>query len=93
MNPDYFLVHNPYDWNEENYGPLTIPKQGVNVVITKDNIALYKQIINRYEGEEMEKSDNFLNIKTELEVNGSTNYTFKQNYYWLMGDNRQKIHR
>ena len=38
MNPDYFLVHNPYDWNEENYGPLTIPKQGVNVTITKDNI-------------------------------------------------------
>tara|TARA_B100000683_G_scaffold117803_1_gene115816 strand:- start:9170 stop:10486 length:1317 start_codon:yes stop_codon:yes gene_type:complete len=89
MNPDYFLVHNPYNWNEENYGPLTIPKQGVKVVITKDNIALYKQIINRYEGEEMGNPDNFLNIKTELEVNGSTNYTFKQNYYWLMGDNRQ----
>ena len=89
MNPDYFLVHNPYDWNEENYGPLTIPKQGVTVTITKENIALYKQIINRYEGEEMENLDNFLNIKTEIEENGSTKYTFKQNYYWLMGDNRQ----
>ena len=44
---------------------------------------MYKQIINKDEGEEMEL-DNFLNIKTELEVNGSTNYTFKQNYYWLM---------
>ena len=54
MNPDYFLVHNPYDWNEENYGPLKIPKQGVTVTIIKDNIDLYKQIINRYEGEEME---------------------------------------
>ena len=89
MNPDYFLVHNPYDWNEENYGPLTIPKQGVTVTLTKNNIALYKQIINRYEGEELENPDNFLNIKTELEENGSANYTFKQNYYWLMGDNRQ----
>ena len=89
MNPDYFLVHNPYDWNEENYGPLTIPKQGVTVTLTKDNIALYKQIIKRYEGEEMDSPDNFLNIKTELEENGSANYTFKQNYYWLMGDNRQ----
>ena len=37
----------------------------------------------------MENLDNFLNIKTEIEENGSTNYTFKQNYYWLMGDNRQ----
>tara|TARA_Y100001954_G_scaffold106688_1_gene115851 strand:- start:4203 stop:5519 length:1317 start_codon:yes stop_codon:yes gene_type:complete len=89
MNPDYFLVHNPYNWNEENYGPLTIPKQGVTITITKDNIALYKQIINRYEGEEMEKPDNFLNIKAEIEEFGSANYTFKQNYYWLMGDNRQ----
>ena len=89
MNPDYFLVHNPYNWNEENYGPLTIPKQGVTVTITKDNIALYKQIINRYEGDEMENLDNFLNIKEEIEENGSANYTFKQNYYWLMGDNRQ----
>lgn len=89
MNPDYFLVHNPYNWNEENYGPLTIPKQGVTVTITKDNIALYKQIINRYEGEEMKNQDNLLNIKAEIELNGSANYTFKQNYYWLMGDNRQ----
>ena len=89
MNPDYFLVHNPYDWNEENYGPLTIPKQGVTVTLTKDNIALYKQIINRYEGEEMENPDNFLNIKAELDEHESVNYTFKQNYYWLMGDNRQ----
>ena len=45
MNPD--LVHNPYDWNEENYGPLTIPKQGVNVVITKDNIVCTNKLLTK----------------------------------------------
>ncbi|MGY8951248.1 MAG: signal peptidase I, partial [Flavobacteriales bacterium] len=47
------------------------------------------QVIERYEGEEMGNVDAFQNIKTEIEENGSANYTFKQNYYWLMGDNRQ----
>ena len=89
MNPDYFLLNNPYKWNEENYGPVTIPKKGVTLTITEDNIALYKQVINRYEGEEMDNPENFLNLKSEIEENGSANYTFKQNYYWLMGDNRQ----
>jgi signal peptidase I len=89
LNPDYFLVHNPYGWNEENYGPLTIPKQGTTVTLTSENLALYKQVISRYEGVEMDDPEKFQNIKTEIEENGSANYTFKQNYYWLMGDNRQ----
>ena len=70
MNPDYFLLNNPYDWNEENYGPITIPKQGVTVKLTEDNIPLYKQDIN-YEGEEMDNPDNFLNLKSKIEENGS----------------------
>ncbi|MBT3417520.1 MAG: signal peptidase I [Flavobacteriales bacterium] len=89
LNPDYFLVHNPYGWNEENYGPLTIPKQGTTVTLTSENLALYKQVISRYEGVEMEDPEKFQNIKTEIDANGSASYTFKQNYYWLMGDNRQ----
>lgn len=89
MNPDGFLAHNPYEWDEENYGPITMPKAGTTITLTLENIAIYKQIIKRYEGEEMGDNETFQKIKTEISENGSSTYTFKMNYYWLMGDNRQ----
>ena len=89
MNPDGFLAHNPYEWDEENYGPITMPKAGTTITLTSENIAIYKQIIKRYEGEEMDDNETFQKIKTEISENGSSTYTFKMNYYWLMGDNRQ----
>jgi len=89
MNPDGFLAHNPYEWDEENYGPITMPKAGTTITLTSENIAIYKQIIKRYEGEEMGDNETFQKIKNELSENGSSTYTFKMNYYWLMGDNRQ----
>ena len=89
MNPDGFMVHSDYQWDEENYGPITIPKMGTTISLTSENLVIYKQVLKRYEGEEMGNVDAFQNIKTEIEENGSANYTFKQNYYWLMGDNRQ----
>ena len=89
MNPDGFMVHSDYQWDEENYGPITIPKMGTTITLTSENLVIYKQVLKRYEGEEMGNVDAFQNIKTEIEENGSANYTFKQNYYWLMGDNRQ----
>lgn len=89
MNPDGFMVHSDYQWDEENYGPITIPKMGTTITLTSENLVIYKQVLKRYEGEEMGNVDAFQNIKTEIKENGSANYTFKQNYYWLMGDNRQ----
>lgn len=89
MNPDGFLAHNPYEWDEENYGPITMPKAGTTITLTSENIAIYKQIIKRYEGEEMGDNETFQKIKTEISENGSSTYSFKMNYYWLMGDNRQ----
>jgi signal peptidase I len=89
MNPDGFMVHSDYQWDEENYGPITIPKMGTTITLTSENLVIYKQVLKRYVGEEMGNLDAFQNIKTEIEENGSANYTFKQNYYWLMGDNRQ----
>ena len=89
MNPDGFLAHNPYEWDEENYGPITMPKAGTTITLTSENIVIYKQIIKRYEGEEMGDNETFQKIKNELSENGSSTYTFKMNYYWLMGDNRQ----
>ena len=83
------MVHSDYQWDEENYGPIIIPKMGTTITLTSENLVIYKQVLKRYEGEEMGNLDTFKNIKTEIEENGSANYTFKQNYYWLMGDNRQ----
>lgn len=72
------------NWDYDNFGPIWIPKQGATVSITPQNIALYSRIIGVYEYNKLEvKSDG-------VYINGvkSDSYTFKQNYYWAMGDNR-----
>ena len=93
LNPDNFLdgkyKSNKKGWDEESFGPITIPKAGTTITLNSENIAIYKQIIKRYEGEEMGDNETFQKIKTEISENGSSTYTFKMNYYWLMGDNRQ----
>ncbi len=71
-------------WTIDNYGPLTIPKAGQTVDISIDNIALYKRNIDVYENKDLQIRDG------EIFINGisSQTYTFEQNYYWGMGDNR-----
>jgi signal peptidase I len=73
-----------YKWNRDNYGPLTIPKAGVTVSLTPQNIAVYRRIIRNYEGNTLEEQNN------KIIINGkeATSYTFKMDYYWMMGDNR-----
>lgn len=71
-------------WSVDNYGPIWIPKKGASLIVTPKNIALYKRIIEVYEA-------NKLLIKNgRIYINGqeTTEYTFKQDYYWMMGDNR-----
>ena len=71
-------------WNSDNYGPIYIPQQGKTIAITLENLPLYKMIISDYENNELQVNG------TEIRINGTiaTEYTFKQNYYWMMGDNR-----
>lgn len=71
-------------WSVDNYGPIYIPKQGVTVPINMENLALYSRIINVYENNDLEVKDN------KIIINGAEtdSYTFRQNYYWAMGDNR-----
>ncbi|MEJ6682134.1 MAG: signal peptidase I [Flavobacteriales bacterium] len=71
-------------WNIDNYGPVNIPAEGEVVNLTLDNVPLYKRIIEAYEGNTLEIKDG------KIFINGSESesYTIKQNYYWLMGDNR-----
>ncbi|MFZ5555016.1 MAG: S26 family signal peptidase [Bacteroidota bacterium] len=74
-----------YNWTEDNFGPLRIPAEGETVELTLENLPLYRRIIEVYE-------HNTLEIKgADIFINGekATSYTFQQNYYWLMGDNRQ----
>jgi len=73
-----------FKWNRDNYGPITIPKAGVTVQLTPQNIALYRRVIANYEGNTLlEQNGKFI-------INGkeATSYTFKMDYYWMMGDNR-----
>jgi signal peptidase I len=73
-----------YKWNRDNYGPLTIPKAGTTVVLTAQNIALYRRIIKNYEGNTLEEQ----NGKFIINGKQAASYTFKMDYYWMMGDNR-----
>ena len=72
------------NWTVDNFGPIWIPKKGATVEITSQNIALYKKLIRDYE-------QNDISIRGgDIFINGSpaSSYTFKQDYYWAMGDNR-----
>ncbi len=71
-------------WTRDNYGPIHIPAKGETIDLNADNIDLYAQIIRNYEGNKLEYSGD--NIKINGEV--ANKYTFKMDYYWMMGDNR-----
>lgn len=80
----------PYDpkindgWTVDNYGPIYIPKEGVTTPLNMDNIAFYKRVIQSYEHNDLEIRGNDILINGEV----ATSYTFKMDYYWMMGDNR-----
>ncbi len=85
-NEAFFPNKIPYDWNEDTFGPIVIPKKGMTVELNRSNLALYKKIIGEYEENELELTPN------EIKINGTATeqYTFKKDYYWMMGDNRHK---
>lgn len=73
-----------YPWNYSQMGPIYIPKKGATVDLNLKVLPLYKKIIREYEGNELTVSGNQININGEP----MNTYTFKQDYYWMMGDNR-----
>lgn len=76
----------PYNtnWNLDNLGPIYIPKKGVTVAINSKSLPFYKTIIREYEKNDLKVTGD------EIRINGqiANTYTFKQDYYWMMGDNR-----
>ena len=79
-----FPFDSDYKWTRDNFGPLWIPEKGVTVTLTLDNLPLYERIITAYEGNSLEVRDG------KIYVNGeeAQSYTFSQDYYFMMGDNR-----
>ncbi|SEQ21505.1 signal peptidase I [Flavobacterium urocaniciphilum] len=72
------------NWNLDNMGPIYIPEAGKTVALNKETLPFYKMIITEYEHHKLEVNGN------EIKIDGkpATSYTFAQNYYWMMGDNR-----
>jgi signal peptidase I len=79
-----FPYDSAYRWNEDNFGPLLIPKKGMTIPINRDNICLYERIIDVFENNDLSITGD------KIYINGqpATSYTFKMDYYWMMGDNR-----
>jgi signal peptidase I len=77
-----------FNWDSENFGGngLWIPKKGATIKLTTENIALYKRVIAVYEGNAWEER----NGKVFINDKEADSYTFKMDYYWMMGDNRHK---
>lgn len=89
-NPFYWVFPQDtinYKWNLENMGPFIIPQKGMTLTLTPENASLYQRVISTYEGNEVEVADN-----GQWTINGQVQkeYTFKMDYYWAMGDNRQR---
>ncbi|MBT8267497.1 MAG: signal peptidase I [Bacteroidia bacterium] len=73
-----------YDWNNDWFGPLYIPEAGKTITLNLEVLPLYKRIITEYEGNTLSVKGNQILINDEV----TTSYTFNQDYYWMMGDNR-----
>ena len=88
--PSIFPNNNRFDWNRDFMGPLYIPAEGATVEITPQTVGFYRQIIETYEGLEMDRPRNLSVQGDQVLLNGQplTSYTFEQDYYFMMGDNR-----
>lgn len=73
-----------YPWNSDNFGPLVIPNKGKTVALNKSNLPFYQRIIQVYEGHELLVEGEEIKIDSQL----VESYTFAQDYYFVMGDNR-----
>jgi signal peptidase I len=79
-----FPYNENMNWNVDNYGPVLIPKKGMKIDLTPENVSIYKRAITAFEMNTCEERDG------KIYINGkeTTTYTFKMDYYWMMGDNR-----
>eukprot|EP01029_Cantina_marsupialis_P011699 TRINITY_DN25_c0_g1_i2.p1 TRINITY_DN25_c0_g1~~TRINITY_DN25_c0_g1_i2.p1 ORF type:complete len:463 (+),score=38.14 TRINITY_DN25_c0_g1_i2:2765-4153(+) len=81
---DVFPFSDHYNWNRDNFGPLVIPKKGETVDLTLKTLPLYERAINAFENNKLQVKDSTIYINDKP----AKTYTFKMDYYWMMGDNR-----
>ena len=81
---DLYPVNAVTGWTRDNYGPIWIPKKGATIALNMHNIAVYERPIKVYEGNDLEVKNGQIYINGKL----AKSYTFKMDYYWMMGDNR-----
>ena len=85
--PFYYPINYKTGWTRSDYGPIWIPKKGSTITFDKDvdyKVATYERAIKNYEGNDFEYRDG------KVYINGKQvdSYTFKFDYYFMMGDNR-----
>ncbi|HLP05938.1 MAG TPA: S26 family signal peptidase [Paludibacter sp.] len=84
MGGEVFPLGAKLKWDRDNYGPIWIPKKGMKLQLSKYNLPIYERIIRVYEHNKLEvKGDEFY-----INDRPAKTYTFKMDYYWMMGDNR-----
>ena len=84
-DPAVYPKNDPhFKWNQDNYGPVIVPKKGWTIKLDSLTFPIYRRPIEVYEGNKVEVQGN------DILINGkkADSYTFKMNYYWMMGDNR-----
>ena len=81
---DLYPLNANTGWTRDNYGPVWIPQKGKTITLNMKNIAVYERPIRVYEGNQLEVKNG------KIYINGkqTNKYTFKMDYYWMMGDNR-----
>jgi signal peptidase I len=83
-DPGLFPQDPSYEWNRDFFGPLYVPEKGKTMALNLKNLPVYKRLLTEYEGNTVSTKGNQIFINGNL----ADSYTFKQNYYWMMGDNR-----
>jgi len=78
-----FPIDRIHHWTRDNYGPIWIPRKGVTLQLTPENYAIYERAVRVYEGNKLEMKDG----KIYLNGREESKYTFKMDYYWMIGDN------
>ncbi len=84
-NPRIYPDASVFEWNEDFYGPLAVPVKGQYIAVTREALIKYGEVIRYYEGHDSVEIEDEKLIIDGKELNS---YTFKQNYYFMMGDNR-----
>ena len=84
LNSNFFPNNKRFSWNNDQLGPIYIPKSGDLINLNVNTLPLYKKIITDYENNDLKV------IEGDILINGKkeNTYTFNQDYYWMMGDNR-----